>query len=223
MEKLLKRGAEANLYLSDFQSTLYSGKRGKLIVKYRLPKKYRLRQIDEKLRRSRTLLEAKLLVDAKRAGVPTPAVLEIDLEKTRLVMEFVEGPQIKNILEKLRAPERGKICREIGRLAARLHKAGMVHGDLTTSNMIFGKNRRVYLVDFGLGEYDPSTEARAVDLHLLRRAIQSIHFRMASEVYREVLRGYKREFGVRADEVIKRAEEIEKRGRYVRREERAWR
>jgi TP53 regulating kinase-like protein len=192
-------------------------------VKHRVPKKYRISLIDERLRRSRTVLEAKLLSDAKRAGVPTPAVLEADLYKTKLVMEFIEGPQLKSLLGRLKSSERKRICREIGRLAARLHKVGIVHGDLTTSNMILGRGSKIYLVDFGLGEYNPSTEARAVDLHLLRRAIQSVHFRIASEAYREVLRGYEQEFGAGAGEVVRRAEEIAKRGRYVQREERAWR
>jgi TP53 regulating kinase-like protein len=88
--------------------------------------------------------------------------------------------------------------------------------------MILAKDGRLYFVDFGLGEYNPSVEARGVDLHLLKRALQSVHFRIVEEAYREVLRGYRSEFGERAREVIERAEEIERRGRYVEKEERIW-
>jgi TP53 regulating kinase-like protein len=98
----------------------------------------------------------------------------------------------------------------------------MVHGDLTTSNMILTRDGKVYFVDFGLGEYNPSVEARGVDLHLLRRALQSIHFKITDEAYRAVLSGYRREFGRGAEKVIRRADEVGRRGRYVAKEERAW-
>lgn len=219
---LIKKGAEANLYLEPFTRVLHQAGEGKVIVKDRIPKRYRIPELDLQLRKSRTALEAKLLSDAKRAGVPTPIVFEVDRVGMRIVMEFVEGRQVKLVLDKLRPAERKKLCRMIGRQVARLHRAGMVHGDLTTSNMIIKPDGRVYFVDFGLGEYNPSVEARGVDLHLLKRALQSIHFRVTEDAYRAVLSGYRQEFGNKADEVIERAEDIERRGRYVAKEERAW-
>jgi TP53 regulating kinase-like protein len=220
---LLKKGAEANLYLEPFGKVLHGAGEGRVIVKQRVLKAYRIRELDERLRRSRTSLEAKLLTDAKRAGVPTPTIYEVDLQNTRIVMEFIEGVQVKQVLNNPSFKDKRKLCRLIGRFIARLHKAGMVHGDLTTSNMILAKDGGLYFVDFGLGEYNPSVEARGVDIHLLKRALQSVHFRIINEVYREVLRSYRSEFGKGSEEVIKRAEEIERRGRYVAREERTWR
>jgi len=219
---LIKKGAEANLYFEDFSEVLHPTGAGKVIVKHRISKRYRVPKLDQQLRESRTALEAKLFSDAKAAGVPTPAVYEVDRVGMRLVMEFIDGKQAKLILNKLRPSERRKLCRLIGKQIARLHKAGIVHGDLTTSNMILTSKGKVFFVDFGLGEYNPSLEARGVDLHLLRRALQSTHFKIAGEAYRAVVTGYKREFGKGASEVIERAEEIEKRGRYVSKEERAW-
>lgn len=219
---LIKKGAEANLYLEDFSRTLHPAGAGRVIIKHRISKRYRVPQLDLQLRESRTALEAKLFADAKAAGVPTPAVYEIDRAAARLIMEYIEGKQVKLILDGLEPGERRKLCRLIGRQIARLHAAGIVHGDLTTSNMILTSEERVFFVDFGLGEYDSSLEARGVDLHLLGRALQSVHFRIADEAYRAVLVGYRREFGKGADEVIKRAKEIELRGRYVSREERVW-
>jgi TP53 regulating kinase-like protein len=137
-------------------------------------------------------------------------------------MEFIDGKQVKLILNKLTPARRVKLCRLIGKQIACLHRAGIVHGDLTTSNMILTPQGKVFFVDFGLGEYSPSLEARGVDLHLLRRALQSTHFEVAEEAYRAVLTGYRREFGRGAEEVIERAEEIERRGRYIPKEERAW-
>ena len=219
---LIKKGAEANLYLEPFARVLHPAGEGKVVVKDRIPKRYRVPELDKQLRESRTALEAKLLSDSKRAGVPTPIVYEVDMVGMRIVMEFVDGKQVKVVLDKLSPAERKKLCRTIGRQVARLHRAGMMHGDLTTSNMIIRPDGRVYFVDFGLGEYNPSVEARGVDLHLLKRALQSIHFRIAEQAYSAALSGYRQEFGDKADEVIGRAKDIESRGRYVSKEERAW-
>lgn len=219
---LMKKGAEANLHLEDFSEVLHPAGTGQVIVKHRISKRYRVPQLDLQLRESRTALEAKLFADAKVAGVPTPAVYEVDRVGMRIVMEFIEGKQVKLVLDRLNPAERRKLCQLIGRQIARLHRAGIVHGDLTTSNMILTREGRVFFVDFGLGEYNPSLEARGVDLHLLKRALQSIHFRITDEAYRAVLAGYRREFGKGAGEVIERAEEIERRGRYIPKEERTW-
>lgn len=215
---LMKKGAEANLYLEQFARVLHHAGESKVVVKHRISKRYRNPQIDKQLRESRTTLEAKLFSDAKRAGVPTPLVYEVDCVGMRIVMEFVEGQQVKLVLEKMGPKARRNLCRLIGRQVACLHHAGIVHGDLTTSNMILTREGKVYFVDFGLGEYNPSLEARGVDLHLLRRALQSIHFRITEDAYRAVLSGYQQEFGRGAGEVIKRVEEIERRGRYVQKE-----
>jgi len=219
---LMKKGAEANLHLEDFSDVLHPAGAGQVIVKHRISKRYRVPKLDLQLRESRTALEAKLFADAKVAGVPTPAVYEVDRVGMRIVMEFIEGKQVKLVLDRLNPAERGKLCHLIGRQIARLHRAGIVHGDLTTSNMILTRQGRVFFVDFGLGEYNLSLEARGVDLHLLKRALQSIHFRITDEAYRAVLAGYRREFGKGASEVIERAEEIERRGRYIPKEERTW-
>ncbi len=219
---LIKKGAEADLYLEPFSRALYGMGDGKVVIKCRVPKSYRIPDLDLQLRESRTALEAKLLSDARRAGVPTPIIYEVDKVKMRIVMEFIEGKQVKLVLDGIGKSDRRKLCRTIGRQVARLHRAAMIHGDLTTSNMIIKPDGAVYFVDFGLGEYSPSIEARGVDLHLLKRALQSIHFRVAGDAYSAALSGYRREFGKGADEVIKRSEDIEKRGRYVSKEERTW-
>jgi TP53 regulating kinase-like protein len=217
---LIKRGAEAELHLESFAETLHPLGEGKVVVKHRVPKKYRVKELDLPLREGRTCLEARLLFDAKRAGVLTPPVYEVDRTNMKLVMEYVEGRTLKEVLEEMGEKERKKVCRKIGRYLARLHKRGIVHGDLTTSNLLLSPRGELYLVDFGLGEYAPSLEARGVDLHLLRRALQSVHFRVAEEAYREICSAYRGELGKEGREVLRRAEEVGKRGRYVGREER---
>lgn len=220
---LIKKGAEANLYLEQFVKVIHQAGKGRVVVKARIPKRYRIADLDFRLREMRTALEAKLLSDAKRAGVPTPIVYEVDRSEMRIVMEFIEGRQVKLVLDKLKPPERRKLCYTIGKQIARLHRAGIIHGDLTTSNMIIKPDGKVYFVDFGLGGYDSSTEERGVDLHLLKRALQSIHYKVADQAYADVLCGYREEFGEGAEKIIERAKDIESRGRYVSKEERTWR
>ena len=211
---IVRKGAEANLLLEDFSDVLHDAQDGKVMVKHRISKKYRVPELDRQLRSSRTALESKLISDAKKAGVPTPTIYEVDRVGMKLVMEFVEGERVKIFLEEMKSGDRKKLCETIGRQIARLHAAGIIHGDITTSNMILAPDGQVYFIDFGLGEYTPAVETRGVDLHLLKRTLQSSHFRIADESFNAVLEGYKKEFGEKASEVIKRVKEIERRGRY---------
>ncbi len=126
-------------------------------------------------------------------------------------MEFVDGPTAKEVLTS--GNGEGEMCYGIGFLAGRLHGGDIIHGDLTTSNMILSGDR-LYLIDFGLGERSGELEAKGVDLHLLHEAFLSAHSEK-SHLYEEVLRGY-RDAYPDAKAVIAKAKEIEKRGRYLR-------
>jgi TP53 regulating kinase-like protein len=131
-------------------------------------------------------------------------------------MEYVEGRQIKKALNTMPSKERLQLCRHIGTLIGRLHKHGIIHGDLTTSNMILTRSRKVYFVDFGLGEFSEESEVRGVDLHLMKRALQSTHYKFAKECFEAVVAGYSEAFGKEtADKVLGKVNEIERRGRYI--------
>jgi TP53 regulating kinase-like protein len=206
---LIKKGAEASLYLMDWQNR-------KVIAKKRLPKKYRPKQLDEQIRTYRTVHEPLLLHGAKQAGVPTPVIYQVNVKEATIVMEFIEGKQIKELLGNASEKERKRVCLGIGRLIGKLHKSGIVHGDLTTSNMILESKEKIVFVDFGLSEKTNELEAAAVDLHLMKRALQSTHFRFAEECFNAVVEGYSNVLGRhRAKEVLKKIEDIERRGRYV--------
>ncbi|MGB9135327.1 MAG: KEOPS complex kinase/ATPase Bud32 [Candidatus Bathyarchaeia archaeon] len=206
---LTKKGAEASLFLEEWQER-------KVIMKRRLQKKYRLPAIDEKIRSYRTVHEAQLLHHAKEAGVPTPIIFMVDLADSNIIMEFVEGKQVKQILNSLLPEERRSLSKHIGELIGRLHQNDIVHGDLTTSNMILTPDGRVVFVDFGLGEKTVELELKGVDLHLMKRAFQSVHFRHAEECFSSVLEGYAEVVGNKMkDKVFAKISEIEKRGRYV--------
>lgn len=206
---LLKKGAEADLYVGEWY-----GK--KIVVKRRVSKKYRLKKLDEQIRAYRTIHEPQLMHRAKKAGVPTPLIFLIDVENSEIYMEHVEGEQLKRVLNHMPRKKRLEICGRIGELVGKLHKNMIIHGDLTTSNMILTPEKQIVLVDFGLGEFSPELEAKGVDLHLLKRALESVHFEFATECFKKIMETYEQVVGTgQAKKVFKKMREIERRGRYI--------
>jgi TP53 regulating kinase-like protein len=131
-------------------------------------------------------------------------------------MEFIAGKQVKQVLNELEHEERLLLCQYIGELIGQLHNHGIIHGDLTTSNMILTPYEKVVFVDFGLGEYSTELEIQGVDLHLMKRAFQSTHYRYAEECFNVMMNGYEKIVGKKTMEnVLEKIKEIEKRGRYV--------
>jgi len=206
---LIKKGAEANLYLVDWHDI-------KVVVKKRLPKKYRPSKLDEEIRTYRTIHEPQLMHEAKKAGVPTPTIFLVNAKDATIIMEFIEGKQMKQLLGEVTESERQGLCLKIGELIGRLHEYGIIHGDLTTSNMILDSEGKVFFVDFGLGEKTKEIEARGVDLHLMKRALQSTHFRFTRECFDAVIAGYSKVLGAETvKDILDKIREIERRGRYV--------
>ncbi len=206
---LMKKGAEASLYLAEWHGR-------KVIMKKRLPKKYRLSELDEQIKTYRTIHEPQLIHEAKKAGVPTPTIFLVDVKSATIIMEFIEGKQVKQLLSEATQSERQRLCFKIGELIGRLHKYGLIHGDLTTSNMILNSEGTIFFVDFGLGEKSKELESRGVDLHLMKRALQSTHFRFAEECFNAVIKGYSKVLGSETvKNVLHKIREIERRGRYI--------
>jgi TP53 regulating kinase-like protein len=101
-------------------------------------------------------------------------------------------------------------------LIGKLHGYGIVHGDLTTSNLIQRSDGKIFFLDFGLGDKTKELEARGVDLHLMKRALQSTHFKFAEECFESAIEGYSAVLQSETSEkVLDKIREIEKRGRYV--------
>lgn len=206
---LIKKGAEACLYLVNWHGR-------KVVIKKRLPKLYRLPALDEQIRIYRTIHEPQLMHEAKKAGVPTPTIFLVDTQNAAIIMEFIEGKQVKQLLGKLSKAERQGLCEKIGELIGKLHNHGIIHGDLTTSNMIQNPEGKIFFVDFGLGEKTKELEAKGVDLHLMRRALQSTHFGYANECFNAIIRGYSIVLDAKAvKDVLEKIREIERRGRYI--------
>ncbi len=206
---LIKKGAEASLYLASWHGR-------KVIMKKRLPKKYRLSKLDEQIKTYRTIHEPQLIHEAKKAGVPTPTIFLVNVKDATIIMEFIEGGQVKKLLNEASKSERQILCLRIGELIGRLHRYGIIHGDLTTSNMILSSEGKIFFVDFGLGEKSKELEARGVDLHLMKRALQSTHFRFVEECFNAVIEGYSKVLGSETGKnVLDKIREIERRGRYI--------
>jgi TP53 regulating kinase-like protein len=183
-----------------------------VISKSRVPKGYRHPELDASLRLSRTRNEARLLQEARKLGIPTPIIYDIDIVAGEIVMQEVKGPRIKDLLDSSEPEQRNDICREIGRLIAILHQGGMTHGDLTTSNMIFSEGR-IWFIDFSLGGKNATVEDMGVDLHLLKEAFQSTHSEML-DCFQVILDSYAKCFA-KGGEVMRKVKEIEDRGRYT--------
>lgn len=202
MKKPIAQGAEAKLFLKDSK-----------IVKDRFKKTYRLKEIDEKLRKFRTRREAKILDKLSIIGFPSPKLLDCD-EKEKIIMENVVGDKVRDILEK---KDYKKLSEEIGKNIAILHNNAIIHGDLTTSNFILNKNsNKIYFIDYGLSFFSHKIEDMAVDLHLLKQALESKHYTIWEKCFNHALKAYKRE-SKKAKDVLKRLDIVEKRGRYKKR------
>ncbi len=193
---LIAKGAEAELDLED-----------DIVVKNRIKKGYRLPELDEKLRKKRTSNEAKLLKEARRAGVLTPKIIEEG--KTTLVLEFIDGKKVRDTLDEGNCES---IAEKIGDSIAKLHSFDIIHGDLTTSNMIL-KDGKLYFIDFGLGFISRRAEDKAVDLYLLHGALESTHFAILRQCWKAVLEAYEAGYPY-SNKVIKALSDVEKRGRY---------
>lgn len=182
------------------------------VVKHRPPKTYRLPELDAHIRSSRTRNEARIMHEARRAGVRTPCIYDIDLKSCDIVMERIRGRMVKDVLDS--EPGRAEeICREIGATVARLHTARICHGDLTTSNMILTDDGHICLIDLSMGCTRAETEDIGVDLRLLERAFTSAHIDLM-DAYDAMMDTYY-SMVPDAKAIRRKVEDIKNRGRYT--------
>ena len=198
-EKILQQGAEALIILEKGS-----------VTKRRIKKSYRLPLIDEKIRKQRTRAEGKLL---EKAGtlIPIPKVIKVDEKTKEIVMEFIDGKKLSDNLDKLPLDKQKQIMWAVGVNTAKIHDSGIIHGDLTTSNMILFDDK-IFFIDFGLGFHSQKAEDKAVDIHLLRQALEAKHFRHWQTLFAEFLKGYENS---KHDSLVRsQFKKVEARGRY---------
>lgn len=205
--RLLHVGAEAEVRRGDWC-------RLDAVFKVRVPLRYRLPQLDVVIRRHRTLREADMLRRARRAGVATPRLYCVEPAAATLVMEYVKGRRLKEAAES-KGHQLGAFG-QLGQAVGLLHRSGVVHGDLTTANVILRSGSCV-LVDFGLSHQSFKVEDHAVDLRLIKESITGAHNSISRGALDRVFRGYSKAVGPRrAAVVMKQLRAIEMRGRYAR-------
>jgi len=198
MVKTIAQGAEAKIILNE---------KNKFIIKDRIKKSYRTPELDDKIRKSRTKSEAKLLIKASKI-INSPKPFFIPMFQ-KIKMPYIKGKKLSDHLTKLK--NKLEIAKQIGKDIAKLHYNNIIHGDLTTSNMIL-KKEKVFFIDFGLGYISHKLEDKAVDLHLLKQALEAKHFQNDKQLWEAFVSGYKTSNSSKL--VLERLTTVEKRGRY---------
>ena len=203
---LVKRGAEADIYLLNWGDGNIPA-----IMKTRKAKGYRHPDLDNKIRRQRTIHESQIISEAKSFGVATPLIYFLDIKKYEIIMQYVVGTPVHDLSE-------SKIifsCKQIGKIVGLLHKNGIMHGDLTTSNFISTKNK-IYVIDFGLAMKTRKPEDHAVDLRLFKEILNSAHAKIMQKSWNNFLQGYKTVVGPKyLSKILDLVSIIESRGRYA--------
>ncbi|QEE17563.1 bifunctional N(6)-L-threonylcarbamoyladenine synthase/serine/threonine protein kinase [Promethearchaeum syntrophicum] len=208
--EIIRRGAEAVLIHSKWFNR-------DVLIKYRLSKEYRISEIDSNLRYSRTIKEGRTLIELFKCGIPVPSIFEINPNKGLIVMQYIKGSRLKDVIPDLSNKELEKIFREIGYWLAKIHQTMRMHGDLTTSNIIYTQKGELFFIDFGLAESDIGIEEKAMDLHLFKRVISSTHGKYFPFLYDQFILGYSKFENSDQNEIqaiISRINQIELRGRY---------
>jgi Kae1-associated kinase Bud32 len=207
---LIYTGAEAEIYLEKWFGEL-------AIRKHRKAKSYRIPELDQSIRHSRTSHEATMLREARKSGVSVPIIFHIDPDSSTLIMEYVEGLTLKEELSTISRLERRKRFSLLGKHVASMHKAGIVHGDMTLSNVI-SQDGALSIIDFGLGDISREVEDMGVDLLLLSRSLRSTHYKFYAELFKPFLETYISTLGPRQGrKIVAKMREIERRGRYFER------
>jgi len=202
--KLMKKGAEADIYQLMWQNS-------KAILKIRKSKNYRNSILDSKICKQRTIKESQMLSQVKSFGIPTPLVYFVNLKNNSIMMQEILGKPIHDLSESKII----ELSKQIGKLVGTLHKNGVMHGDLTTSNFILFQ-KIVYVIDFGLAQNTIKSEDHAVDLRLIKEILNSAHAKIMQSAWENFLIGYKSVVGSTSfAKITKLVLDIESRGRYA--------
>ncbi|GLV34858.1 Threonyl-carbamoyl synthesis 5 [Carabus blaptoides fortunei] len=214
--QLIKQGAEAKLY----QGT-YLGKPA--LIKERFVKKYRQPELDCQITNERLKGESRIIARCKSVGICTPVLYLVDMQRRLIIMEYFENNvTVKEFIYKTNDNESlRKLSSDIGTMLGKMHKHNIIHGDLTTSNMLLINetesddsydNLKLVLIDFGLSHVSASFEDKGVDLYVLERALISTHSN-APEIFPVIMESYEKENSKEGKQVLKKFEEVRARGR----------
>jgi len=221
-QKLIYQGAEAKIFktkevdpIKRFVEPKKATSKDWKILKKRVSKGYRLKELDDKIRKQRTKRETKLLEKASKI-INVPITIERDPThyntRFEILMDYIEGKKLSEHLDTLPKKQATETCKQIGESLAKIHDNNIIHGDLTTSNLILDKENKVWFIDFGLGFHSERIEDKAVDLHLIKQALEAKHFKNWEEHYKNILQGYKSSENYK--KTLEQLTKVESRGRY---------
>ena len=208
MEKIIKIGAEATISSTKWFEV-------SAISKIRHKKNYRPVEIDNLIRVQRTIKEANIINKTRLLKIDVPIIYFVDPNNAEIIMEKVDGTRIKEYLDNKNIDCEG-IGWKIGHMVGKLHKNNIIHGDLTTSNMIIRKNNNICLIDFGLANQSNKLEDKGVDIKLLKGILNSAHNDVFKIVFDNFLAGYESIMKNSFEQIISIVKQIEMRGRYAR-------
>jgi TP53 regulating kinase-like protein len=234
---LLSQGAEARVYKVPFplfpedgggggggggDASMSPTRRQWAVAKQRFPKAYRHPSLDATLTRARTITEARVMVRLRRAGIDTPTLYQVHVASGCLYMEWIPGPSVKEVLRNAHAhyPDPGerevaldRVAGQIGEVLGRMHAAHIIHGDLTTSNMLLRQpSGSLVLIDFGLSFTGSLVEDKAVDLYVLERALLSTHPNTQA-LFDRILQAYATAYPEGGRTILPKWRQVRKRGR----------
>jgi len=202
--KLIKKGAEGDLFLTVWNKQ-------KAVLKARKEKNYRNSQLDNRIRNQRTRRESEIISEVKSFGISTPLVYFVDTKNCTILMQYITGTLIYDLPKS----KLTLICKKIGQVVGTMHKNGIMHGDLTTSNFILSHGK-LFVIDFGLAVRTKKPEDHAVDLRLFKEILNSAHVSVMKNAWKNFLQGYKTAVGIsRFNKVTNLVSVIESRGRYA--------
>ncbi|KAI9490716.1 tp53rk protein-like protein [Zychaea mexicana] len=211
--QLIKQGAEARVFhLPTFLTTPQG-----CIAKERFPKTYRHPDLDRQLTARRVIQEARCLQKCRKSGMDTPTVYLVDIPASTIYMERIVGVTVKHRLLRSQAInyadiDQAALAEKIGTSLAKMHAQDVVHGDLTTSNlMIRDDNGSLVVIDFGLSYVSVLPEDKAVDLYVLERAFSSTHPNtedLFARILEHYAKGYKQ-----SRAILAKLDEVRLRGR----------
>ncbi len=207
---LFSIGAEAVIYKAKFLGI-------DAIIKWRFPKIFMPRNLDIAFRRDRTEKEAKVMFKLLQANINIPIPLYIESNDGIIIMEYIDGNTFRELIDHMKEEELCSASRTVGIYVGSMHSIHIVHGDLTTSNvMIENGTGDIYLIDFGLSDFSKRVEDYAVDIHIYFRSIESAHYRYEDILKKCFIDGYSEVVGSeKAMKILKLVDNIRKRGRYV--------
>jgi TP53 regulating kinase-like protein len=202
--KLIKKGAEGDLFLTVWNKQ-------KAVLKARKEKNYRNFQLDNRIRKQRTKHESEIISEVKSFGISTPLVYFVDTKNCTILMQYITG----TLIHDLPKSKLTLICKKVGQVVGTMHKNGIMHGDLTTSNFILSHGK-LFIIDFGLAIRTKKPEDHAVDLRLFKEILNSAHVSVMKNAWENFLQGYKTAVGIsRFNKVTNLVSVIESRGRYA--------